>query len=112
MMMAGKNARVLRNATSWLFLAPALAVNTMFFVGPMLFTLWTSFYEWDGLSDNMTFVGLRNHIEILFNDDVSQLALKNNLLWTAGGISILPVLAVFIFLKKYFVSGLTGGVKG
>ncbi len=27
-------------------------------------------------------------------------------------ISILPVLAVFVFLQKYFVAGLTGGVKG
>ena len=52
----------------------------------MLFTLYTSFFEWDGLSDDWTFVGLKNYVDILFNDEVSQLALRNNLLWTAGAI--------------------------
>ena len=78
----------LRNLTPWLFLTPALLVYTGFLVGPMLSTLYISFFEWDGLSADMTFVGLANYIRILFEDEVSQLALRNNLLWTTGSVII------------------------
>jgi len=81
-------ARLTSRVIPWLFLAPALLFYTMFLVGPMLSTLYISFFSWDGLSDNMTFVGLSNYIRILFQDEVSQLALRNNLVWTAGAVLI------------------------
>ncbi len=102
--MAGKHARVIRSATPWLFLAPAVFVYSMFLVGPMLFTLYTSFYEWDGLSDTMIYVGLRNYIDILFNDEVSQLALRNNLLWTAGAVTIPTLLGLLLAVGLNSVS--------
>lgn len=79
---------LLRRLTPWFFLAPALIIYTGFLVGPMLFTLYTSFFQWDGLSANMTFVGLSNYIRILFEDEVSQLALRNNIAWTVGAVTI------------------------
>lgn len=82
------HSQMLRRLTPWLFLAPALFFYTGFLVGPMLFTLYTSFFQWDGLSANMTFVGLSNYIRILFVDEVSQLALRNNLAWTIGAVTI------------------------
>jgi raffinose/stachyose/melibiose transport system permease protein len=60
----------------------------------MLFTLYTSFFQWDGLSANMTFVGLQNYVRILFEDEVSQLALRNNLWWTAGAVTIPTIIGL------------------
>ena len=87
-MMTQGRSHLLRRLTPWLFLAPALTIYTGFLVGPMLFTLYTSFFQWDGLSANMTFVGLSNYMRILFYDEVSQLALRNNLAWTLGAVTI------------------------
>jgi raffinose/stachyose/melibiose transport system permease protein len=84
----------LRRLTPWLFLAPALIFYTGFLVGPMLFTLYTSFFQWDGLSAVMTFVGLQNYVRILFEDEVSQLALRNNLWWTAGAVTIPTIIGL------------------
>ena len=78
----------LQKLTPWLFLLPALLIYTGFLVGPMLSTLYISFFDWDGLSDDMVFVGLANYIRILFHDEVSQLALRNNILWTIGAVIV------------------------
>jgi raffinose/stachyose/melibiose transport system permease protein len=86
--MAQSRAQIMRALSPWLFLAPALSVYAIFLVGPMLFTLYTSFFEWDGLSDDWTFVGLRNYADIVLNDEVSQLAIRNNLVWTFGAIVV------------------------
>jgi len=80
----------------WLFLAPALFFYVGFLVVPMLASLYTSLFEWDGLSDEMTFVGLENYIAILFEDEVSQLALKNNVLWTIGAVVIPTVIGLLL----------------
>lgn len=89
-----RRINLLRRLTPWLFLAPALVIYTGFLVGPMLFTLYTSFFQWDGLSADMTFVGLQNYIRILFEDEVSQLALRNNLWWTAGAVTIPTIIGL------------------
>lgn len=78
----------LQKLTPWLFLLPALLIYTGFLVGPMLSTLYISFFDWDGLSDDMVFVGLANYIRILFQDEVSQLALRNNTAWTIGAVIV------------------------
>lgn len=94
--MPRNTARVNSRTAPWLFLAPALGVYTMFLVGPMLFTLYTSFFDWDGLSDDWTFVGIQNYVDILLNDEVSQRALRNNLLWTAGAVTIPTVIGLLL----------------
>lgn len=88
MAMPSSRESGLRKLTPWLFLAPALIFYTGFLVGPMLSTLYISFFKWDGLSAEATFVGFANYIRILFQDEVSQLALRNNLLWTAGAVIV------------------------
>jgi raffinose/stachyose/melibiose transport system permease protein len=87
---------LLRKMAPWLFLAPALIIYTGFLVGPMLSTLYISFFDWDGLSAEMTFVGLANYIGILFEDEVSQMALRNNLLWTAGAVTIPTIIGLLL----------------
>ncbi len=41
----------------------------------MLQSLYISFFDWDGLSPTMTFVGLKNYVDIFVNDEVARLAL-------------------------------------
>lgn len=94
--MPRHTARVHSRTAPWLFLAPALGVYTMFLVGPMLFTLYTSFFDWDGLSADWTFVGIQNYVDILLNDEVSQRALRNNLLWTAGAVTIPTIIGLLL----------------
>jgi raffinose/stachyose/melibiose transport system permease protein len=70
--------------TPYLFLLPALFFYGVFLVYPMLWSLYVSLFQWDGLSADMTFVGLGNYGRILFEDEVALAALWNNVLWTVG----------------------------
>ncbi|SHE55738.1 carbohydrate ABC transporter permease [Streptoalloteichus hindustanus] len=55
-----------RRRLFWPFLAPALALYVVFFVGPALASLWISFHRWDGVGE-MEPRGLENY-RILFDD--------------------------------------------
>ena len=57
------------------FLLPPLGLYLVAVVGPILYSLVLSLFEWDGLSA-MTFVGLDNYRQMLFHD---------NIFWTAAG---------------------------
>ena len=91
--------------TPYLFLAPALIIYLGFLVYPMLVSLYTSFFDWDGMSKTMTFIGFGNYINIFFGDEVARQALVNNIVWTLGcliiptGIGLLLALALNRGLK-------------
>src|SRR5690606_13609582 len=52
----------LRRATNaWWFLAPSFAHLLLFSLGPILFSLWLSFHEWDLIATTRPFVGLANY---------------------------------------------------
>ena len=87
----------------FLFLLPALLWYIIFLVYPMTYSFLISLTDWDGLSKSSTWVGLANYANVIFNDDVSRLAIKNNLIWTAGTL-LIPVtlgllMAVVLDLK-------------
>jgi raffinose/stachyose/melibiose transport system permease protein len=87
----------------FLFLLPALLWYIIFLVYPMAYSFLISLTDWDGLSKSSTWVGFANYANIIFNDEVSRLAIKNNLIWTAGTL-LIPVtlgllLAVLLDLK-------------
>ena len=46
---------------AWMFLAPSLVHLLVFSLGPIVFSLWLSFHEWDLLSQDRPFVGLSNY---------------------------------------------------
>ena len=59
----------------WLFLSPNLIGFLLFFAGPLVFSLFISFTEWDGITE-ATFVGLDNYAKTLglsFADSVGSL---------------------------------------
>jgi multiple sugar transport system permease protein len=61
-------SRTAREALSgYLFISPWLLGLTLFAAGPMLFSLFISFFKWD-MFKSMTFIGIQNYIKA-FTDD-------------------------------------------
>jgi raffinose/stachyose/melibiose transport system permease protein len=77
--------------TPYLFLLPALIWYLIFLVYPMYQSLVISFMDWDGLSADISYVGLENYRRLFFEDDTARLAIRNNLMWTFGTL-LLPTL--------------------
>lgn len=84
--------------TPYLFLAPALVIYIGFLVYPMAVSLYASFFEWDGLTPLTQFIGFKNYIDALFNDDVTRVALVNNIWWTLGSLVIPTAIGLLLAL--------------
>lgn len=54
-----------RQVVAFWFLLPALALYGVFFIYPFLYSLRLSFYKWNMISPNKTFVGLSNYARLL-----------------------------------------------
>ncbi|MEO1223527.1 MAG: sugar ABC transporter permease [Pseudomonadota bacterium] len=54
---------------------------TVYVIYPILQSFWISFHEWDGLTDTMEWVGLRNYEDLIFYDFEFWTAILNNLWW-------------------------------
>ena len=88
-----------RHRAAALFLAPACLLVGLYVVYPILYTIYLSFFEWDGLAQK-TFVGLANYQE-LFHTDTFFTALKNNFLWLVLFLLAPPAgLAVALYLNQ------------
>lgn len=81
----------------WWYLLPALVVYLLFTFLPILETIRTSFYQWDGFSQNRTWIGLANYVE-LFSDPKFHNAIRNNLVFVIF-YSIIPIL-IGLFLSS------------
>jgi multiple sugar transport system permease protein len=74
-------------AAFW-FLAPSLILYTLYILFPILFTVYLSFTQWDGVGlkvlplcvEDPSLSCFQNYTD-LWNDDVFWMALKNNLIW-------------------------------
>jgi len=84
---------------AFLFLAPACIMIAIYVVWPILYSIFLSFYNWDGMSEK-EFVGLANYTE-LFHSDTFYTALKNNVLWLVMFLLAPPMgLAVALYLNQ------------
>ena len=54
---------------AYLYLAPAFLFYLLFAFGPLVYTTWLSFFDWDGLTVG-TWVGLDNYDEVLSDPDI------------------------------------------
>ncbi|MBA3324520.1 MAG: sugar ABC transporter permease [Rhodobacteraceae bacterium] len=83
----------------WLFLAPGIAMFTIYVLWPIVDSLRLSFYDWDGLGAK-TWLGWGNYIE-LFSDEAFFTSLKNNVIWLVLYMLAPPAgLAIAIFLNQ------------
>lgn len=99
--MASRNrniiARLGRARLAYLFLLPALAHYTIFTAYPIINGLRVGFYEWDGLSPVMTFVGFSNIRKVLM-DELVWTSLGNNALISAAMVIVSIPLAIALAL--------------
>ncbi|TVY01869.1 carbohydrate ABC transporter permease [Paenibacillus cremeus] len=72
--------RLKENVTGYVLLAPALIMLGLFVIIPIIYSFGLSFYSWDMLRPNPTFVGLDNYSRLL-SDEEFYLTLKRTLLY-------------------------------
>jgi len=66
----------------FLFVVPSLVLYIFFVIYPVINSIKLSFFKWDGLGKNMTFIGLENYITMLTDDKVFLMSLKNSIIWS------------------------------
>lgn len=92
----------------WLYLLPGLIIYLVFVFYPILETIRTSFYRWDGFSSNRIFTGLENYTSLL-SDNQFHTALQNNIAFIFF-YSLLPILIGLVLaslLGRQKLAGLT-----
>lgn len=98
-MQVFKKARVLNEAGNFLFIVPALVFFCMFTIYPLFMTFYLGFFKWDGLTSNMSFIGLENFKEA-FSDKGFWQSMLNSVYYAALAILLMNplalVLAVFV----------------
>ena len=67
--------------TGLLFLAPALVFYLAIVAYPIVYSGYLSFFRWNGVAPQMSFVGLRNYTLLLTTNPVFWTALRNNAVW-------------------------------
>jgi raffinose/stachyose/melibiose transport system permease protein len=92
----------------WLYILPGLLIYLVFIFYPILETIRTSFYKWDGFSSNRSFIGFDNYINLL-NDSQFLKALLNNFIFIIF-YTIIPIiigLALASLLGRKPLPGMT-----
>ena len=80
----------------YLFIAPLVILSGVFIYYCIGFTAVTSFTDWDGISRQMNFVGLKNYVKLLTPGSVFWIAMKNNLIFMVVTVFAQAVLGLLI----------------
>jgi len=98
---------IFRHRVCYLFLAPYAIVFVLFFVAPLVISVFYSFTYFNIL-EPPKFIGLRNYINLLLGDDVFLIAMKNTLIMVAiTG----PIGYIMAFLFAWFINELPRYVR-
>lgn len=81
-----------------LFAIPALLLYAIFFVAPTLAGLGLSFFDWDGVSSHMNFVGLHNYTNLV-QDPIFRSAISNNIKFTITVLLVTIILSLFLAIR-------------
>ncbi|MCF6094248.1 sugar ABC transporter permease [Microaerobacter geothermalis] len=87
--------RIKENITAFGFLTPALVLIAIFMLYPIGYTIYLSFFEWDALSTNLTYVGLDNYREMLTDEELRQV-IWNTLIFTVSSVPATIALSLFL----------------
>lgn len=72
-----------RLLTGWMMVLPAAILVAVFIFYPLARGFWVSLHQWDGLSATMSWVGIRNYVNV-FNDGVYWDAIRNTFVYAIG----------------------------
>jgi len=78
---------------NYLLIAPALLLSISIILVPGIMTIMYSFTDWNGISPNINFIGLKNFTELL-HDKIFFRAIGNNIIWTLMFLTIPVVLGM------------------
>lgn len=87
---------------NYVLIAPALLISVCIILVPGVMTFVFSFTDWNGLSPEINFIGIRNFIE-LFHDKIFYKAILNNVIWTLLFLTIpvcIGMLAAMLLLTR------------
>lgn len=112
-----------RRMAPYLFIGPFFIGYAVFFLYPVLWALYLSFFQQVGIGDEPKFIGFENYIN-LFSDDTFLQALLNTTYYALGSIFIIVplalLLAVVLFMRNlhgreffrlfFFSPNITSGV--
>lgn len=71
------NTRLRNKALPYLFMLPATLVIVFVYVVPFLSSIYFSMTDWNGISWNMKFIGLKNYLDILHEQSVGEVFMNN-----------------------------------
>jgi multiple sugar transport system permease protein len=83
---------------AWLFLSPTLAGFVIFFVGPLIAVVAYSLTEWNLLTQQAAFVGLKNYEDALFRNPDFWGVLRNSAIFALGLVPLNMALALALAL--------------
>ena len=81
----------------WGFIAPGMILYTVFMIIPIVFAMYYSFFEWNGIGP-MKFIGLANYEKLLLGGRMSKIffrALGNNFKYLASVLIVITPLQIF-----------------
>ncbi|MEA3440029.1 MAG: sugar ABC transporter permease [Chloroflexota bacterium] len=87
------------------FLLPAILLYLIFFLIPTAQTIYYSFFDWSGVGDEMTFIGLDNYQELMKDELFIQSFLNTLIILLIGG-------AIIFGLAFMLTAMLNSGIRG
>ena len=75
-----------RRIIPYLFIAPTMAIFTLFVFIPVVYAAYMSFFEWNGIS-KPSFIGINNYKQLI-QDSIFWRSLQNTLVYSAGVVPI------------------------
>lgn len=87
-----KKTKLKVNIVPYLFLIVPMLLFLIWVIGPMIYTFYLSFTNWDGVSAAQ-FIGIKNYV-LLFKDPIFRIALVNNVKWLVSLITVPVVLGL------------------
>ena len=97
-----------RDLIGWVLNAPYLLYSLVFFLIPLIWAFWLSMMDWNLMSDDRIFVGLRNFTD-LFTDNKVQAAFVNSYRYL---VPIVLLCFLFGLIIALLVSKLPDKIKG
>ena len=97
---AGKIRLLWDQIRPFVYLLPAIIIFAVFIVYPICYNIYLSFYEWNMVSPDKDYVGLKNYATFLSSTQFKQAGLNT--------IGYVGILLFFCFVLPYFVAFILG----
>lgn len=92
-----KKVKLKQDNVAYLYIAPMLFFFLLYIAYPIIYMFYVSFLDWNGITPGgEIFVGLKNYLDIIFNDEIFHKAFLNTFIWTASTV-VIQTITGFIF---------------